>query len=225
MPDVLGLPAKHSACRRLDETAPVRAADPIESVRPATSGRAVALELDETERSSRRAQLRQMPSCTRVLRRSPMCRRTSTTVNGRFVVHGRCWTTSWFRCLFVGAPRMGAPQFAALRPIRNRRRSRASRYRLRLSLLAQDAGSAGVRAGPRASGMRRWRAGPYAHPTQTCRANLTTEPPTRSSSSCTTADGVKGAFASRCDGLRPPLTPAAAAQEGWLSGRSLSLVC
>ena len=45
----------------------------------------------------------------------------------------------------------------------------ASRDRLRLSLLTQDAGSAGVRAGPRASGMRRWRAGPYAHPTQTGR--------------------------------------------------------
>ncbi|MEO5852399.1 MAG: LysR family transcriptional regulator [Nocardioides sp.] len=32
--------------------------------------------------------------------------------------------------------------------------------------LARDAGSAGLRPGPRASGRRRWRTGTYAHPTR-----------------------------------------------------------
>jgi hypothetical protein len=39
----------------------------------------------------------------------------------------------------------------------------------------------------------------------------------------TSAPGIRGATASRCDGRWPPLTPATAEQLGWLSGRQLSL--
>ena len=62
--------------------------------------------------------------------------------------------------------------------------------------------------GARAHCGRRWRAVSRAQ--SFGRSTLEFDPPTRSRMICTTASGVKGAHASRCDGLRPPWTPAAA---------------